>query len=686
MKKVDLTKKKEIDYGRKLLEFSQATINYSKKGFISLYDFLKKPKEIPLKLKLFWEMIKDEAHHYWVGTKLLWTEIKTANEIMGRVLKGHMMTRRERLQLIRTTQDLLRLVPFSVFVIVPFMELLLPLAIKLFPNMLPSTFEDSLKKEENLKKELAMRLGVASFFIETFRNMAEKKQKDSDEEATASELIEFMEKAKMGESISNEAVIRIARLFKDELTLSNISRPQLVTMCQFMGLVPFGTDAFLRFQLRTKLKSLKEDDKRILWEGVDSLTHQELRDACQERGMRATGLNTFGYRKQMREWLDLSMQKQIPTAVLIMSRAFVLKTTELNTTVYTAEETLKTSLTAFDDEVINEIIVESALTAEDKNPKIKKRRLESILHQNELIREEIEESAGAKKRDEEKTKERLASQETKAIPPVVEAPLLAKLNEEAIGSSRLVSGSIGPGDVMTPEQIASESPRQFQEDLQISSKESLSSSEESNASIVSDTAKPLSMAQLIALTDLTNYSAVEREKTELAALQEMVGTLEHEMEMELNSTEKEDDKKEKDKKEEPEKMDDSDSDNEIEDQNIRRMKSVLKGMMKKLEAKVKQTENELGNKFQRLDKDRDGVFDSDELHEIVMKIFKKKNLSPHEAEELISILDQDKDGKVTVQELRTYVAERKIQLEHEEFETQKPKENEKTKKNPNNTE
>ena len=42
----------------------------------------------------------------------------------------------------RTTQDLLRLVPFSVFIIVPFMELLLPVALKLFPNMLPSTFED----------------------------------------------------------------------------------------------------------------------------------------------------------------------------------------------------------------------------------------------------------------------------------------------------------------------------------------------------------------------------------------------------------------------------------------------------------------------------------------------------------------------------------------------------------------
>lgn len=45
-------------------------------------------------------------------------------------------------QLRRTTQDLLRLIPFIPFVVVPFMEFLLPVALKLFPNMLPSTFED----------------------------------------------------------------------------------------------------------------------------------------------------------------------------------------------------------------------------------------------------------------------------------------------------------------------------------------------------------------------------------------------------------------------------------------------------------------------------------------------------------------------------------------------------------------
>jgi hypothetical protein len=52
----------------------------------------------------------------------------------------------------RTTTDVFRLVPFAIFVLVPFMEFLLPVALRLFPNMLPSTFQDNLKKEDNMKK------------------------------------------------------------------------------------------------------------------------------------------------------------------------------------------------------------------------------------------------------------------------------------------------------------------------------------------------------------------------------------------------------------------------------------------------------------------------------------------------------------------------------------------------------
>eukprot|EP00976_Prorocentrum_cordatum_P069266 1179471-Prorocentrum_minimum.AAC.5 len=106
-----------------------------------------------------WGKIKHEADHYWVGSKLLVVDIRIASRLLFQTLKGEALSRRERRQLVRTTNDIFRLVPFSLFVIIPFMELLLPVALKLFPNMLPSTFEDKLKVEEELRKRVQVREG-----------------------------------------------------------------------------------------------------------------------------------------------------------------------------------------------------------------------------------------------------------------------------------------------------------------------------------------------------------------------------------------------------------------------------------------------------------------------------------------------------------------------------------------------
>lgn len=102
------------------------------------------------------QVTKEELHHYWVGTKLLWSDIKTSLTILRRLLNGHTLTRRERRQLTRTTADIFRLVPFAFFVIVPFMELLLPVALKVWPNMLPSTYKDNLKVRHSLHLSLYM--------------------------------------------------------------------------------------------------------------------------------------------------------------------------------------------------------------------------------------------------------------------------------------------------------------------------------------------------------------------------------------------------------------------------------------------------------------------------------------------------------------------------------------------------
>ncbi len=93
-------------------------------------------------------------------------DVKTARNLLKKTLQGSTLTRRERKQLLRTVSDLFRLVPMSMFLIIPFMEFALPFALKIFPNMLPSTFQDSLKNEENMKRELKSRIAMAEFFQE----------------------------------------------------------------------------------------------------------------------------------------------------------------------------------------------------------------------------------------------------------------------------------------------------------------------------------------------------------------------------------------------------------------------------------------------------------------------------------------------------------------------------------------
>lgn len=131
---------------------------------------------------------------------------------------------------------------------------------------------------------------------------------------------------------------------------------QLVSLCRFVGIQPFGTDTFLRSRLRRHLVEIKvggwgergvcaeqgcpgmlasfllglpscaqpcappsqclplppqEDDGDIAEEGLDSLSEDELRQACRARGMRAPfgeGAAEF-MRCQLAEWIDWSLNK-----------------------------------------------------------------------------------------------------------------------------------------------------------------------------------------------------------------------------------------------------------------------------------------------------------------------------------------------------------------------------------------
>ncbi|ETO21970.1 hypothetical protein RFI_15232 [Reticulomyxa filosa] len=129
------------------------------------------------RLHRLWAKIKEEFHHYKSGAVLLWADIKHSVRILRKVLHGSELTFRERKQLKRTTMDLLRMIPFAFFIIVPFLEFLLPVALWAFPNMLPSQFQSKLKKQEDRTKQLKLRLDLAKFLEETLEEFAQDVKK-----------------------------------------------------------------------------------------------------------------------------------------------------------------------------------------------------------------------------------------------------------------------------------------------------------------------------------------------------------------------------------------------------------------------------------------------------------------------------------------------------------------------------
>ncbi|KIJ68928.1 hypothetical protein HYDPIDRAFT_122810 [Hydnomerulius pinastri MD-312] len=332
-----------------------------------------------------WKKVKHEAQHYWHGSKLLVSEVRISGRLQWKILHGESLTRRERRQLRRTTQDLLRLVPFAVFVIVPFMELLLPVALKLFPNMLPSTFEDKFAAEEKQRKLLRVRLEMAKFLQETLR---ESGLKANAHIVGTDAFKEFFRKVRStGESPSAADIISVAKLFDDDLTLDNLSRPQLVSMCRYMGINAFGTDNFLRGAIRSRLMNLRRDDQAIYAEGVDELSTSELQAACQSRGIRTGGVSPARLRDELSTWIQLHLHNRVSGVLLILGRAFHFdrKAGEDEDGKTAVIQSLESVLSGLPDNLLNEAELEV-----DSDNASYKQKLEVLQQQEELIEDEQE--------------------------------------------------------------------------------------------------------------------------------------------------------------------------------------------------------------------------------------------------------------------------------------------------------
>eukprot|EP00301_Raphidiophrys_heterophryoidea_P002941 c11353_g1_i2.p1 GENE.c11353_g1_i2~~c11353_g1_i2.p1 ORF type:complete len:422 (+),score=123.80 c11353_g1_i2:240-1505(+) len=130
-------------------------------------------------------------------------------------------------------------------------------------------------------------------------------------------------------TISTRDVLSFGQAFKSSLELDALNRSLLVRMAQFFQLETVMPTPVLRFQLHRILRNIRNDDKYISVEGVESLSSQELHSACYKRGLVRSKSHVINMhesdevlKRRLTNWLSLSLTSDVPVTILVLYSAF----------------------------------------------------------------------------------------------------------------------------------------------------------------------------------------------------------------------------------------------------------------------------------------------------------------------------------------------------------------------------
>uniref|UniRef100_A0A8C9GDR8 Letm1 RBD domain-containing protein n=1 Tax=Piliocolobus tephrosceles TaxID=591936 RepID=A0A8C9GDR8_9PRIM len=269
--------------------------NKGSSGLTSVWSCIKKScKEIkiiivnPSVLQAHYSNLKSNINHtvVWVKTGILLflTNMKISKNLIIKRLKGYRLSYSEYKLLIRTVNDMFKLIPFSFFIIVPFAEFLLPIVLRIYPNLLPSTFKNNDDNLTNIKKKIYAKQQLSKFL----QQLIEEKEKqlseniDIDVEKKKKILNKFhlqlinKDESDVNPFLNVNDTLKIAKIFKEEFALDKMQLKTLQTICHLLGLKPYSIQYHVVLQLRHHFLRLQREDRELIYEGVDNLKESSL--------------------------------------------------------------------------------------------------------------------------------------------------------------------------------------------------------------------------------------------------------------------------------------------------------------------------------------------------------------------------------------------------------------------------
>ena len=259
------------------------------------------------------------------GSILFRKNMNISRTLFRKKLNGDELNYREHALMVRTTSDILKLIPFSFFVIVPFAELALPIVLKLCPTLLPSTFDaNKLFVSFQGESERSRRLRAKKELFMFFQEVSVRNDLGEQKLALLSEFKKYLHDTEGKQNLllpNIEELQKFSTLFEEQFRLENMKLVQLESICHLVDLTPASYHSQVVIQLKKHVNAIRKEDRNIAWEGIDSLSIDDLIEANKKRAMPVDHGDLEQLKSQLQHWIDLSSNKKIPVSMLLWSRA-----------------------------------------------------------------------------------------------------------------------------------------------------------------------------------------------------------------------------------------------------------------------------------------------------------------------------------------------------------------------------
>ena len=204
------------------------------------------------------EAIKHGAVFYWNGTKQFGRNFVHAQRLVRYRMAGYTLSWSDKKHLEIMSGDMKRMVPFSFFIIVPFMEFLLPFALYFFPSLLPSTYETEKQRAQRTTALRATQVSAADALGQMCPNLK------SEVQSVGKPKFDFHEPAM--DLLTQEHAYALTRSFQKRAPLG-----------KYWGL------AALKVTIRRYVRKIHEEDCALLAYGIVNVPKVQVDEACLAR-------------------------------------------------------------------------------------------------------------------------------------------------------------------------------------------------------------------------------------------------------------------------------------------------------------------------------------------------------------------------------------------------------------------